>query len=258
MSTCVVMLCNKAYFDKFIETCRQLLTVGAYTGPICLVIGDDLLDNPCLQDELIVQNSICIKHFPDIPFTDEFIEAVHDIPRDRHWFKKIFQYHKLYLFDPYFKQWEYIFYIDCGIHIHSDIRPILNERLPNRLLAHSDAYPSYERTLATNFTKDNPELFDRLHRAYNLNIDYFQTTIMLYDTNICNDVVVKQLIALAEEYPISITNDQGIIALYFTNIEPVFTQIKIRNGTTYLYDYLPRNPDNTYIMTKLWNTTVGK
>ena len=40
--TCVVFLCDNAYFYKFINTCYELLTVGNYKGEICLVIGDDL------------------------------------------------------------------------------------------------------------------------------------------------------------------------------------------------------------------------
>jgi hypothetical protein len=39
---CVVFLCNKPYFNKFIYTCNQLITNGKYNGNICLVVGDDL------------------------------------------------------------------------------------------------------------------------------------------------------------------------------------------------------------------------
>ena len=60
-----------------------------------------------------------------------------------------------------------------------------------------------------------------------MNNDYFQTTIMLYDTKIIENVI---------EYPISITNDQGIIALYLTNIQPLFKQIKTDNECIYLYE----------------------
>lgn len=42
---CTVFLCNKAYLNKFFITCKQLITHGKYNGNICLVIGDDLLDN---------------------------------------------------------------------------------------------------------------------------------------------------------------------------------------------------------------------
>ena len=83
-----------------------------------------------------------------------------------------------------------------------------------------------------------------------MNIDYFQTTIMLYDTKIITDDTYNNLLNLLIEYPISITNDQGIIALYFTNIVPVFKQIKTHNDFTYFYDYLTRNKNNKYIMLK--------
>jgi len=215
------------------------------------VIGDDLLGNPLLQNALILENKIIIKHFPDIPFSEECIEAIHDISRERFWFRKRFQYHKLYLFHPWFKQWNYIFYIDCGIKIYSDIQPILDERKPNRLVAHSDAYPTYERKLAINFSSENTDLFQRLASTYKLDIDYFQTTIMLYDTAIIHEEIVPRLIRLTEDYPISITNDQGIIALYFTCVEPVFQQIRIRTDELYLYDYFPRSFGDKYIMTKL-------
>ena len=52
------------------------------------------------------------------------------------------------------------------------------------------------------------------------------------------------------EYPISRTNEQSIMSLYFTNIKPLFKQIKIYNEQTHFYDYLSRNPRFRYIMLK--------
>lgn len=246
---CVVMLCNKAYFDKFIQTYGDLRTKGCYTGPVCLVIGDDLLGHPGLST---LEGNLTIKHFPDIAFTDTFIEVQHDIPRERHWFRKRFQYHKFYLFHPYFKQWNYVFYIDCGVLIFRDISPILDERKPSILLAHSNGYPTYTIQLNAEFSTDT-EHYERLDKAYNLHIDSFQTTIMLYDTGIITATTVEKLISLAEEYPISITNDQGIIGLYFSAIHPQWEQLKIKNDDTHFYDYGPRGTLNdVYIMTKLW------
>ena len=134
--------------------------------------------------------------------------------------------------------------------IFSDISPILNEKTEDTLLAHSDAYPSYKWKLHTQFCKNNREIYTKLHRTYNINIDYFQTTIMLFDTKIINDNTFSDLLRLSYEYPISITNEQGIIALYFTNIKPIFKQIKLYNEYTYFYDYLSRNKNYRYIMLK--------
>jgi hypothetical protein len=74
---------------------------------------------------------------------------------------------------------------------------------------------------------------------------------MLYDTKIIKHDTYDNLLGLLKEYPISITNDQGIIALYFTNIQSTFKQIKTHNQDTYFYDYLSRNSNNKYIMLKM-------
>lgn len=247
---CVVFLCDREYFNKFNYTCNQLITNGKYTGNICLVIGDDLLNDVLLDSDIIKNNNIMVKHFPNIVFSAEFLDIQKTMNRASHWFEKLFQFHKFHLFDIFFKQWKYIFYLDCGITIYSDISPILNEATENTLLAHSDAYPIYEWKLQNQFNKENTEYFEKLNSKYDLNIDYFQTTIMLYDTNIIQDDTYDNIVNLLLEYPISITNDQGIIALYFTNIHKVFKQIKTQNETTYFYDYLSRNPSNKYIMLK--------
>lgn len=249
-NTCIVFLCDKAYFDKFNDTCNQLLFNGNYNGPICLVVGDDLYNDPLLDSPMIHDNNIIVKHFPDIIFTESMSKLQDTMHRPSHWSKKKFQFHKLHLFNTFFKQWDYIFYLDCGITIFDDISPILNELTEHRLLAHSDAYPVYERKLHTQFDSTQTQYFSRLNSTYNLNIDYFQTTILLYDTKIIEEDTYENLLNLLHEYPISITNDQGIIALYFTSIKPLFTQIKTHNEYTYFYDYLSRNQKNKYIMLK--------
>jgi hypothetical protein len=246
---CAVFLCDKNYFNKFLYTCEQLVTNGKYTGQICLVIGDDLNNDPMLQHPLIVQNNIIITHFPNLPFTHQFLYIQEHMEREPHWFRKIFQYHKLHLFNTYFKRWNYIFYLDCGLTIFDDVNPVINERKPNALLAHSDAFPTYKWKLHNQFEKKSA-FFSSLSNKYNLNIDYCQTTIMLYDTSIIEEDTFNNLYNLMTEFPISITNDQGIIALYFTNIKPFFQQIQIKNDDTYFYDYHSRQPNSRYIMLK--------
>ena len=93
---CAVFLCDKAYFNKFLHTCSQLITNGKYTGQICLVVGDDLNNDTMLHHPLIVQNNIMIKYFPNLQFTPEFLHIQEHMDRGSHWFRKIFQYHKLH------------------------------------------------------------------------------------------------------------------------------------------------------------------
>ncbi len=246
---CVVFLCDKAYFNKFMYTCNQLITNGKYNGNICLVVGDDLNEYDLSNFDFIKNNNITIKYFPNISFSSEFLDIQKKMNRSPHWFNKQIQFHKLHLFDTFFKKWNYIFYIDCGVTIFSDISPMINEMTENTLLAHSDAYPTYEWKLHDQFDKTNLEYFTKLNDRYHLNRDYFQTTIMMYDTTIIQHDTYDHLLKLLLEYPISMTNDQGIIALYFTAIQPLFKQIKTHNEDTYFYDYLSRN-SNKYIMLK--------
>lgn len=250
MDFCIVFLCDKAYFNKFIYTCNQLIRNGKYNGNICLVVGDDLNNDKLLECDIIKNNNIIIKYFPNIQFPNDFLIVNNNINTDGRNLKKKFQWHKLHLFNTFFKQWNYIFYLDCGITIFSDLSPIINEITENTLLAHSDAYPMYEWKLHTQFDRTNTEYFTKLNNTYNLNIDYFQTTMMLYDTKIIQNDTYDNLLHLSIEYPISKTNEQGIIALYFTNIQPLFKQIKQHNEHIYFYDYLARNNNNKYIMLK--------
>lgn len=250
MDICVVFVSNKKYFNKFLETCKQLITNGKYCGNICLVIGDDLNNSNLLNNDFFQKNGIIVKYFPDIQFPDNFHSINKSINSDGRHITKTFQWHKLYLFDVFFKQWNYIFYIDCGMKIYSDISPIINIKCEKTLLAHSDAYPTYEWKLHNQFDKSNNDYFTNLSNSYNLNIDYFQTTIMLYDTNIINNDTFNNLFNLSVKYPICRTNEQGIIALYFTSIEPYFKQIQTHNENTHFYDYLSRNKNYKYIMLK--------
>ena len=137
--------------------------------------------------------------------------------------------------------------MDCGITVLSDIAPILNEKTENKLLAHSDAYPSYEWKLRGQFDATNSEYFTDLNAKFNLDRDYFQTTAMLFDTNIIKETTFDDLNKLAVAYPISRTNEQAIMCLHFLE---VWQPMKIKNDDTYFYDYMSRNPSNKYIMLK--------
>ena len=246
---CVVFVVDRAYYSKFVETCSQLRTVGKYKGDICLIIGDDLNNTNFLQSNFIKQHNIIVKYFPNLQFSHEFIENQKTLDREYKWFQKLFQYHKLNLFTTYFKKWDYIFYLDCGITIYSDISPMIALAKKNTLLAHSDDYPKYERKLWYQFDKNKKE-YNTLINTYKMDIDYPQTTIMLFDTSIIEDDTFDELFKLTNKYPISITNDQGIIALYYTCIKPAFKAIPLHNENTFFYDYFLREYGQPYIMVK--------
>ena len=223
----------------------QLIQIGKYKGPICLIIDVDLIDSQELQHEFILNNNIIIQNFNKIIIPETKYKAA----QFRH--KVDGCSLKFNIFRDYFKQWNYIFYMDCGIHIMSDISPILECKKANKLLAHSDAYPRYQWKLhSTQFNKSYTDIYKKLETDFDLNVDYFQSTIMLFDTNIINPDTFTNILDLVYKYPIGRMNDQCYLALYFIHITPCWEQIPLRNDETYFYDYLSRNTKNKYIMLK--------
>lgn len=101
----------------------------------------------------------------------------------------------------------------------------------------------------------NKKYIDLLNNNYNLDILTFQTGLMLYDTNIISNNTFNDLIDLNIKYPISKTNEQGIIGLYFIYInETKWKQIKRKNNEIYFYDST-RFINKKYIMVK-WESKL--
>ena len=99
---CVVFVCNKLYFDKFVYTCNKLITNGKYQGDICLVIGDDLNNDILLKHNTIVKNNVIVKYFPNIHFTKEFLDININVKTDGRNIYSRFQWHKLHVFNIFF------------------------------------------------------------------------------------------------------------------------------------------------------------
>lgn len=249
MSTCIVFVCNGKYLNKFKNTLQSLRKNGQYNGEVLLIIGNDLKEK---ENEIKETYNVEVKYFPDIVFDNNFNETNNNINSDGRNKSKSFQWHKMYLFDVYLKKWNYIFYIDCGINILRPIQPILDSKKKDKLLAHNDAYPTMlgKWKLKIQFDQKH-HLFKSLSEEFEMDIDYFQTTILYYDTNIIHDKLYNNLYELACKYPISRTNEQGIMALYFINIENRWEQIQIQDDIQYYYDYMKRSNDKPYIMHKI-------
>ncbi len=251
MIECVALVTNKLYIDKTILTINQIRSVGKYNGIILLLIGDDLKD--CIANYNI-DNNLIIKYFEDID-RSEYIEIYKRKPiSDGREINKIFQWHKLYLFHPWIKEnFDKCFYIDAGVKIFKDISKLMNQNCENKLIAHSDSYPTYEWKLSIQFDKIQfSELFNELSYIYNLQIDYFQSTIMLFDTNIISDSTFDDLIFLSKKWINSRTNEQAIMNIYFNCIKKVWSPSLIKDEDTYYYDFFERGnlKCNDYIMLK--------
>jgi len=245
----VVFVCNQVYFNKFRETYHQLRENGKYKGDVVLLIGNDI------EEEEIKIEGLIVKKFKEIEFSEGFKKNLENVKTDGRNKTKLFQWHKLYLFNIYFKEWDFIFYIDCGMKIFNDITPMLDCRERGKILGHSDSYPLYKRKLYDQFDLTLKPFDKKLLGKFGLRglaIDYPQTGILLYDTRIIELNTFDELKNLAEEFPNTKTNEQAIVALYFTNIRRLWKQIQLENNETKFYDFCRRmNPRNKpYIMYK--------
>lgn len=251
-TTCVVFMCNYRYFPKFIESCRQLIEIGKYSGPICLIVPDDLVGKDCLNNPFLTQHNIIVKHFPDIVFPSSYINTIRKIRPQWKFELSFIHAQKNHIFNVFFKQWDYILYMDTGAGFFKPIQPLLDTKLPGVYLAHSNAYPSYRITLKDEFADVSPYI-QKLKNTYgDLNIDYPQATMALFDTNLITESTFDDLYNLTLEYPNALQNDQTIIALYFVRIRNVWKQIPLGNDTTFYYDWAPRwgRPKSDYIVLK--------
>ena len=249
---CVVVLSNKKYFNKAINTIKKIREIGNWDGDLVFVYGNNITkeDLEELQTYLVIP-----KYFPDFDLSQIELKL-----KDRKYkgldrkLGKMFCFHKFHLFDPYFKHWNKIFYIDCGMQIHQNIRSFFDVKCGKNLLANSDAYPKYRWKLAGQFNPDSyPEIYKSLSTRYNLNVDYFQSTILLYNSKIIQNDTKYILKNLLDTYFIGFTNDQAIMNLYFNCEINIWKQIPFKKDNKLLYDYKARtgNKKNNYIMTKI-------
>ena len=124
------------------------------------------------------------------------------------------------------------------MRIHHDINIILRTKPQNsskaRVMATQIFYGLF---FSSQFDKDS-ENFITLKERFNLEIDdYFQTGIMFFDTSIIKKQTKQEIINLAEEYPISITNEQGILNLYFIFEKNIYEDLPrdTNDGLVYFY-----------------------
>ena len=76
-------------------------------------------------------------------------------------------------------------------------------------------FPEYSWKLSTQFD-ETQKIYKKLSKKFDLQrTDYFQTGLMYFDTKIITESTYNELISLVKKYPITTTNEQGILNLFF-------------------------------------------
>jgi len=237
--TAIALVANFKFLkNNFNRIYSQIREIGSYNGEIILITTyfcPTFLFKPIRNDKLIK-----IIRFRKVRFsaeTESILKNLITHPDPNRHLTKNFQWHKIYLFSMRLKQWKYIFYLDINMHIHYNINPILKLRPKEKLLARADSYPRYDKTLENQFVRKNPYFYN-LEKSYDLKIsNYFQTGVLFFDTSIINEHSVSDIISLVEKFPISKTNEQGILNLYFLHNKAQYEELplEINEVITYFY-----------------------
>lgn len=223
-------------YKNFTRVYKELREKGKYKGDILIITN--LLTPAFLINKVRKKNKVYIYRFKNIKFNKTTETSLNNlnVKTNRHT-EKNFQWNKLYLFHKKIKKWKFILYIDINMSIHHDINPILNIKPENRLFARADGYPEYIWKLSSQFDKSS-KYYKKLSNNFNLDrTDYFQTGLMYFDTEIINESTFTEIVNLVNKYPLTITNEQGILNLYFLFINKKYEELEtfINNKLTYFY-----------------------
>ena len=114
--TVFVLVTDNAYFPKAKTTIRDLRSIGQWQGDVVLIaidfdVNQNFLDFYSVQQKRFAQiqekTDLC-KLLNYSPFLDTI---------DSREISKLNQWEKLHVFDPFFKQWDRVVFVDAGVRI---------------------------------------------------------------------------------------------------------------------------------------------
>ena len=209
----MALVTNRSHLQRCFLTIWQLRWFGKYRGDIVIVVGEDLK----VACPAIARSSLKVMpiYFPELD-RSEAIKRLKNAPNTSDVvFNKPFQFHKVHIFDTFFTQWKKVLYVDTKMRVFNPIHPLLDLDCRNSLIAHSDAYPKYTRSLRSQFNhEDFVELTEEANQLVPLDSDYFQTGMMLFDTGIISETTVHEISELSRKFINSNSNEQAIINLW--------------------------------------------
>ena len=239
----LVFVANEDYLNKAFQTIYEVRTIGQWTDDIIVLTTAAIAANPehnALCDSLNAKFRILPVH--DFSKTLDFLNSKQQHINSHYVKHRMFQFMKFYVMDPWFKKWDVVFYMDAGVKVQGDLNRMKAACNPSySLLAHSDSYPEYEKTLETQFEFSiDSEISERLLMTYNLKCEYFQSTILIFDTKIIEEGTVDRLFELMNLYPIMTRNDQSIFNLLFTCERGLWKPLEKADSIGFLYDFHER------------------
>jgi hypothetical protein len=218
-STAFVTLTDAAYFSRAKRTIEDLRIRGQWVGPIVLVAVGFYPSTNWLDFHGVHCRTV-------EPISVEGLKAawtIHPIRpmADERHTKKLAQWNKLHLFDVWWRQWDRIIYLDAGMRVVGPVAPLLDIHYSGSLVAPDDSQPADNgNRLRCQFDwSANPAVSRKLIADFGesaFDSKYFINCMWICDTAaIIKPNTVEDLVAAMNKYPVSLTNEMGIMNLYF-------------------------------------------
>lgn len=217
MSTVFVTLCDTSYYSKALRTIQELRDYGRWTGDIVL-IAVDFNPNPADLPNVILYKTTHIN-------TDGLLESlrkhpIRPMPDNRH-FAKLYQWDKLQVFKPYFRQWERVVFLDAGIRVFNSVQPLLDLHWKGKFLAPDDSDP-YDNGHRFSIQLDidaNPDVNEQVFSEFSRDIleaHYFNNCMFVFDTQLTYRTSFEDMEDYMNRFPIFMCNEMGLMNLVFT------------------------------------------
>jgi hypothetical protein len=237
--TAFVTLCDRNYYPRALRTIRDLRMV--WDGDIVLITIGFQADESDLN--------IIVKSFDNVPMNLPKIWETHPIRRmdDERHTRKLCQFNKLHVFDPYFKQWNRVVFVDAGMRVFN-VKHLLELECTG-IMAPDDStpYDNGNRFGAQIDLNANPEINKKIEHFLNREIadvgssNYFMNCIWMYNTSILDIVSSDEMIKGIDEFPICLTNEMALMNLYLNFKYNLWQVMPERVDSKYLYGWCELN-----------------
>lgn len=223
MTTVFVLVTDFQYFPRAKVTIRDLRSIGQWTGNIVLISIDSEI-----QTNFTDFYQVQVKQFPQIQEKIELCKQLQHTPFadtiDGREITKLNQWEKLHAFDPFFKQWDRVVYVDAGLRIlHNVHESLLHMDCTGSILAPDDGgnyvpRPNPDKLFITQVSNTSHKPLKDCVEVFGgpsiLQESYFLNCIWIYDTKILDICSKQNMVDGMLQYPICKTNEMAIMNLF--------------------------------------------
>lgn len=232
----LVTYTSASYLERAKLTIEGIRKTGQFYGDLVV-----MTDGQCEIDPRYIRRmNLIVKPFPEVDVSNLLAQIrMHPFQNwDGREYNKPKQWNKIYTFDPYFKQWDFVLFVDAGLRIFDSLEFFYPHFRPGKLVAMDDGHPDFTKKFSCQLELSNEPVVAELKKIFDLEANYFLNCLYLYDTSLITDTTVSDLIELMNRFPISKTNEMGIMNIYFHSVW-VPLNIYLRDGRI-LFDWSER------------------